>query len=159
MSYVVLQTIALTSFVVSGFRDFLVFSGSYNVGNRSANHVHIHVETTKEKPVDNGNGFQNPSDSAEVKKRSLIPSWSSWNPRLQLAVVLSALFILLSFAIVVSFFIDVSGAIFNFEIARVVSQTFVHLYAILCPISMIHFMPNLRRALTMFCNDILFCFS
>ena len=147
-------------FVASGFRDFLEFNGLNRKAKNSSNRVQVSSEATNiHKPaVDTGNRFHNQSNSASVK-RGRIPSWHSFDSRLQLAVILSALFVILTMSIAILFFIDLSGADFSFEAGRALSQTLVHLYTLLCPVMMAHYMPNLRMALSRFCTKILFCFS
>ena len=151
------QIIALIAFVTSGFHEFLRFAGSTRNGNGLANHLQDDA-TNHKTSAENENGPHHQTESIGVKRKR-IPSWRSWNSRLQLAVVLSALFSLLTVASIISFFIDISAVNFNFEIARAVSQTLVHLYAFLCPIMMAHFMPNLRKAVMRLFTAILFCFS
>lgn len=78
------------------------------------------------------------------KKLSRVPSWSSWNPRLKLAVILPVIYIICTLPLGVGVTLDIARVQVNPEIARYAAVMGTQIYMTVSPILMVKYMPNLR---------------
>ena len=67
--------------------------------------------------------------------------------RITFTIILSVTFILCTLPSFISYILDVTGTVVNYEIAMSVSFTAVYFYIIACPIILLKYLPNLQSTL------------
>lgn len=102
-------------------------------------------------------GVENEVPNQSHKQKWKLPEWSSWNSRLRLAVILSVLYVVCTSPLAILFFIEVSGADIHLFGGNAAADVILHLYVLLCPILMINYMPNLRRAQVRMIEAVMSC--